>query len=242
MSLNASQLPAPTPAPAPTPPSFILRDRHGHVIPVREGFTHSGGGNIDIAQPSPETIIITMTGAVVAGGHPVKDSVATLQFDLVQCLEVVAGDPKVTRLKVTMEARAIGFLRSHASCCACRKPTGSAEMGPAHAALVVDHAEVVAVALEPHSVAGGENLAINDHAGPVEAPIAPGLYTLHDAFTISAAHPHSVLPCKAASAEFAPDPALDPLWISYWEPFHGAVKKDLGYQVILKLSPAENNG
>jgi hypothetical protein len=41
---------------------------------------------------------------------------------------------------------------------------------------------------------------------------------------------------KSASAEFAPDPALDPLWISYWEPFHGAGKKDFGFQVILKVA------
>ena len=35
----------------------------------------------------------------------------------------------------------------------------------------------------------------------------------------------------------APDPALDPLWISYWEPFHGAVKKDFGFQVTVKVAP-----
>ena len=51
-----------------------------------------------------------------------------------------------------------------------------------------------------------------------------------------AAHPKKVLPCKAASAEFAPDPALDPLWISYWEPFHGAQKKDFGFQVTVKVA------
>ena len=43
---------------------------------------------------------------------------------------------------------------------------------------------------------------------------------------------------KRPSAEFAPDPALDPLWISYWEPFHGAIKKDFGFQVTLKVSDA----
>jgi hypothetical protein len=41
----------------------------------------------------------------------------------------------------------------------------------------------------------------------------------------------------AASAEFAPDPALDPLWISYWEPFHGAAKKDFGFQLTMKVAP-----
>ena len=86
-----------------------------------------------------------------------------------------------------------------------------------------------------HAVAGGENLSLNDHDGPIEAPIAPGKYTLHQSFTITATHPKSLLPCKAASAEFAPDPALDPLWISYWEPFHGAAKKDFGFQITIKV-------
>jgi hypothetical protein len=60
---------------------------------------------------------------------------------------------------------------------------------------------------------------------------------LRQSLNVSAYHPHSLLPCKTASAEFAPDPALDPLWISYWEPFHGAQKKDFGFQVVLKVAP-----
>jgi hypothetical protein len=35
----------------------------------------------------------------------------------------------------------------------------------------------------------------------------------------------------------APDPALDPLWISYWEPFRGAGKKDFGLQITLRVAP-----
>jgi hypothetical protein len=46
----------------------------------------------------------------------------------------------------------------------------------------------------------------------------------------------NLLTCKAASAEFAPDPALDPLWISSFEPFHGASKKDFGFQVTIKVA------
>jgi hypothetical protein len=238
MTSSLAQVPLPAPAPSATGPTIILRDRHGHVTPIREGFNHTGGGNIDIAQPSPDTIIVTMTGAAVAGGHPCKDSVATMQFDLNQCLDIVGGDAKVGRIKVVMEARAIGLLRSHAHRGNCKKGCGTAEMSAAGAEIVADKTQIVTIGLEPHSVAGGENLSINDHAGPVEGIIVPGQYTLHQTFCITAAHPRSVLPCKAASAEFAPDPALDPLWISYWEPFHGAIKRDLGFQVILKIAPA----
>jgi hypothetical protein len=69
------------------------------------------------------------------------------------------------------------------------------------------------------------------------AVVPVGKYTLREAFGVQAAHPKKLLPCKAASAEFAPDPALDPLWISAFEPFHGAQKKDFGFQVIVKASP-----
>ena len=58
---------------------------------------------------------------------------------------------------------------------------------------------------------------------------------LHAGWQVSATHPKALLG-QAASAEFAPDPALDPLWISYWEPFHGAAKKDFGFQVTLKVA------
>jgi hypothetical protein len=37
--------------------------------------------------------------------------------------------------------------------------------------------------------------------------------------------------------EFAPDPALDPLWISAFEPFHGSKKKDFGFRVTIKVEP-----
>ncbi|HKB40135.1 MAG TPA: hypothetical protein VKD72_27115, partial [Gemmataceae bacterium] len=75
---------------------------------------------------------------------------------------------------------------------------------------------------------------VNDHDGPKKIPVQPGKYVLHQTFTITAES--SCFLCKRPSAEFAPDPALDPLWISYWEPFHGVIKKDFGFQVTLKVS------
>ena len=95
--------------------------------------------------------------------------------------------------------------------------------------------ELAAVRAPSHCVSGGENLSINDHVGPVIIQLAPGRYDLHQTVRVAVNHTKNLLPCKAASAEFAPDPALDPLWISYFEPFHGASKKDFGFQVILKV-------
>src|SRR5437660_7692793 len=93
--------------------SIALKGRHGHVTPIRQGFTHTGGGNIDVAQPAPDTVVITMTGVAVAGASPCKPSTATLQFDLEQCFEVVFEKPEVKKAKLTLEGRVIGLLRSH---------------------------------------------------------------------------------------------------------------------------------
>src|SRR5262245_23625105 len=77
-------------APAPSGPAVTISPGYapGHVTPRRKGFTHTGGGNLDVAQPVPDTLLVTMTGVTVAGGQPCKDSVATLSFDLEQCFEV----------------------------------------------------------------------------------------------------------------------------------------------------------
>jgi hypothetical protein len=228
----AAQPPAPPPAPDVT---IELGPRQAQGTPARAGFSHTGGGNIDVQQPGADAVVVTMTGVAVAGGHPCKDSLAALAFDLVQEFEVKPANPDIKRAKLTLEARVIGLLRSHA------KGGGSAGITcPAHAAVTPCAAggpALVEVGLQGRTVASGENLTVNDKVGPVAAGLPAGRYTLHQLFGVQASHPAKLLPCQAASAEFAPDPALDPLWISAFEPFHGAQKKDFGFQVIVRVSP-----
>jgi hypothetical protein len=213
------------------PVSISLGSRHAHVTPIQQGFTHTGGGNIDVAQPSPDTVVITMTGVAVAGAHPCKASLAAMNFDIEQCFEIVFDKPETKRAKLTLEGRMVGLLRSHTH------GGGSAEQAPGAAVVASGPAEVLALSIPPHSAAGGQNQSVNCREGPVSVSLSSGTYTLCGKWAVTASHPRSLLPCKAASAEFAPDPALDPLWISYWEPFHGAAKKDLGFQITLKVAP-----
>jgi hypothetical protein len=201
------------------------------VTPERQGFTHTGGGNIDVAQPAADTVVVTMTGVAVAGAHPCKASTAALSFDLDQSLEIGFEKPEIKRAKVTLEGRVIGLLRSHG------KGGGSAELGLACATLANEKATLATLCVQPHSVAAGENLSLNCREASTSISVGAGKLTLHETFAISAAHPETLKLCKAASAEFAPDPALDPLWISYWEPFHGAAKKDFGFQITIKVAP-----
>jgi len=210
--------------------TIALGSRQASATPLRNGFTHTGGGNIDVAQPAPDTVVITMTGVAVAGAHPCKDSHAQLAFALDQCFDIVFEKPDVKKAKLTVEGRVIGLLRSHCG-------GGSAQEGPGNAVVTSGATAVATLSLPPHSVTGGENVSINDRSGPVGASVVAGSFALRQTWTVAATHPKSLRPCKASSAEFAPDPALDPLWISYWEPFHGAAKKDLGFQIVLKVAP-----
>jgi hypothetical protein len=215
---------------APTAPriSIVLGPRHGHVTPERHGCTHTGGGNIDIAQPTPDVLIVTMSGAAVAYGA-LCPALAAQAFDLEQWFELSFDNPKVKKGKLTMEGRVIGLLRSHC-------PKDSAAYDDACAAVNVDSACLVKLCVPPHAVGGNQNLSVNDHDGPYSVPVTAGKYLLRQTFRVAAmAHPY-ILPTKGPSAEFAPEPAIDPLWLSYKEPFHGASKKDFGFQLILKVA------
>ena len=215
-------------APATPTVSLQLDDRHGHVVPVRCGFTHTGGGLIIVATPDTDTIVVTFTGVVVAGAHPCKDSSAQMNFDLNQVLEVNWDSKDVKACKVTMDGQVIGVLRSEC------KGGGSAEEVNGNFTLSGEGCDTLSLAVPPHSVAG-DNLGVNCHGGPVSASIKAGKYVLHGCWTIGATHPRGLCPDKAASADFDPA-ALDPLWISYWEPFHGIGKTAFGLQVTLKIS------
>jgi hypothetical protein len=204
--------------------SITLHERHGHVNPCKSKCAHTGGGLIDVASPTSDTVIITMTGAVVGN--------AEMKFDLEQCFEVNFDDPKVKKAKLTVEGRVIGLLRG--------EKKGCADYSEACAHITACTTGLVNICVPPHSVCDCQSLAVNDHDGPHMVPIMPGKYTLSQTFCI-AANSSCVL-CKRPSAEFAPDPALDPLWISYWEPFHGVKKDTFGFQVLLKVAQDTDEG
>ena len=233
-SLAAAEPPQPA-APA---VQLLLGPGQGTATPHRTCCAHTGGGNVLVSQPAGDTIATSMTGVAVAKGNPLGDGVAGYSFELTQDFEVVASDPRVRTAKLLMEARVVGLLRGPKCCCG--NPGGSASVSvPAHAAVQCGPQELLALSLPPHSASSGESLSVYNREGPVCALVAPGKYTLHEAFSIEAIGRKWGAPCKAPSAEFAPDGALDPRWISSYEPFHGAIKNSFGFQVILKIMPAD---
>lgn len=208
---------------------IVMGPRHGHAEPMQVGFTHAGGGNVIVTQPSPDTMVVTMTGVVVAGGHPWKDSRGAVRVDLEQCFEVRFDSEKVKNPKLIVTGQVVGLLRSHPH-------GGVASVALAGVSITSDSCEVARVALPTHSVSCGQNLSINDQQSVSVDYLHPGSYWLRQSFMVTAEHARCLIPCKPASAEFAPDPALDPLWISACEPFHGATKDDFGYQVTIRVS------
>jgi hypothetical protein len=219
----------PVPAPAPPKVSFILKDRHGHATPTRTNMAHTGGGNVDVVQPREDTLVFIMTGVVTAGPNPCDGTAAGMAFDLNQDFEIDFADAFTKKAKLTLEAQVVGLLRGD-------KFGGCASVNSCSVVVVNGKSSVLALALEGHTVNGDDNLAINDRKRPDAVSVPAGDYHLLQTLHISADHARSIRG-KAAAAEFAPDPALDPTWISITDPFRGANKKEFGFRVILRVEP-----
>ncbi|HEV3263072.1 MAG TPA: hypothetical protein VG013_39930 [Gemmataceae bacterium] len=237
--LGASLVAAePPPGPARPAVQLLLGPGEGTATPHRTCCAHAGGGNVLVTQPANDTIATSMTGVVVAKSSPLDVGVASYTFELTQDFEVVFSDPKVRAARLLMEARVVGLLRSPNCCCA--SPGASAAVSiPADAAVRCGPQDLLALSLPARSASCGENLSVYNREGPASVLIAPGKYTLHEVFGIQATGGKWGCLCKGPSAEFAPEGALDARWVSPREPFHGANKNSFGFQVILKVVPAD---
>ncbi len=224
----------PPPAPA---VQLVLGPGQGTASPQRTCCTHTGGGNVLVTQPADDTIATSMTGVVVAKCGPLLDHLASESFELTQDFEVVINDPKIHAAKLLMEGRVVGLLRTP-KCCGNSGESASINE-PATAVIRCGPEELLALSLPPVSVSSGESLSVYNREGPGCVVLTPGKYTLHQVFGIQAVGGTCPVPCKGPSAEFAPDGGLDPRWISTHEPFHGAIKRTFGFQVILKIVPAD---
>lgn len=207
------------------PVTLRLGPVDGKAVPAKHCCSNTGGGNFEVRQTAPDTVVITMAGAAVAGllcGSP-----AQFDFDLVQNFTVVYEKPEVKGAMLYMQGRVVGLLRSPGK--------GEAGFNNAHAAVAVEgkdgSIEILAVHVPDQAVSCKDNLSVYRKEGPLCVAVAPGCYTLHQTFSIWARGG-----LKNSSAEFGPG-VINPAWISYKEPFYGAAKKDFGFQVIFKVVP-----
>jgi hypothetical protein len=210
------------------PYQIILRSRNAVVTPERTRDSQTGGGYIQVTQVEPNAIMVLMRGAVAAGsGH--KDNSAAMQFTLDQDFEIVPTKAGRRPPRLILSAWLIGSLTSTL------QEGGTADHAPACATVQSGGQPILNLCIHPHSVAGGQDLLVNDRGGPLELCAAPGGYCLHQTFAISANQPKGYCHPGSAAADFDPDPKLDTRWNEVLKPFRAVPHRDFGFRVILQV-------
>jgi hypothetical protein len=212
---------------------IVLRSRHAEVTPTRVKDAQTGGGYILVEQPEPNTIVITMAGAAVAGSE-CCGSTAAIDFNLEQELEIVPTRAGVRPPRIGMVGRLIGTLQV-TDPGKCGKTCGSAEQGPASACLALGGTNLLSVSVKPSSVACGQDSSINHRHGPVESAAVAGSYCLTGSFHMAVTQGKGVWNRQAAVADFDPAPQLDGVWADVLKPFRAVPRKDFGFKVIVRV-------
>jgi hypothetical protein len=214
---------------------IVLRSRHAEVTPSRSRDAQTGGGSIEIEQPDPNTIVVTMGGSAVAGSD-CHGANAGMDFNLQQDLDIIAVRPGVRPPRVGMVGRVVGTLQVTESGTWCGKSCGTSEQGPAAASLAIGANNILHVSVQPSSAAGGQEVSINHREGPVEAAAVVGSYHLAASFRIGVTQGKGVFNRQAALADFDPAPQLDGFWADVLKPFRAVPRRDFGFKLVLRVA------
>ena len=206
-----------------------LGPQEGAAHPSGCGRTATGGGNITVSQPAPDTIVVRMTGNVAACGNLLKGADAALNFceNLQFCVEF--SQPGHTG-QLMMETKLVGSMAAKG----CHATVGVTQ---AATTISCESAPVLNLSMPPRSVGG--SVGINSVQGPVCAPVCGGIYSLNQVFRIFASDTQGAI-CGRAIGEFSPSP-LAATWLGPSYPFASADKSAYGYQVTLRLVPEPSN-
>ena len=221
-------------AQAPPPYQIILRSRSAESVPARNGRdAQTSGGQIEVVQRDPNSVLIIMRGAVVAGSETHKGGAASLKFVLNQDFEIVPTRANLKPPRLLLSAQLIGALSSS------QPQGGEAQQGAACATILSAGQPLGNVCIKPHAVGPTQNLFVNDKVGACEAVVAPGGYCLQQTFDLSASAPPIETWCPkvvpAAAAVFMPDPRLNPRWNYVLAPFAAVPAADFGFTVVLRV-------
>ena len=224
-----------TAAAPPVGPAYqiVLRSRHAETTPNRTKDAQTGGGSIVVEQPEPNTIVVTMGGAAVAGSV-FHGSAAGITFDLQQDLEIVPTRTGIRPPRIGMVGRVVGTLQV-TDPGKCGKNCGTAEQGPANACLTTGDTSLLSVSVNSSGACCGQELAVNHREGPVEAIAAAGCYRLAESFHIGVSQGKCVFNRQAAVADFDPAPQLDAFWADALKPFRAIPRGEFGFKVILRV-------
>jgi hypothetical protein len=213
---------------------IVLRSRHAEVTPTRTKDAQTGGGSIVVEQPEPNTIVVSMAGSAVVGSD-FHGSNAALDFNLEQCLDIVATRKGVRPPRIGMVGRVVGTLQVTDPGKCSSKSCGTAEQGPATAFLTLGEANLLSVNVKSSNVSCGQESSVNFRDGPVETVATGGSYRLTGSFRIGATQGLGVWNRQAAVADFDPAPQLDGFWADVLKPFRAVPRRDFGFKIVLRV-------
>ena len=221
---------------------IVLRSRRAEATPTRTKDAQTGAGYILVEQPEPNTIVVTMGGAAVAGSD-FHRSEAGIDFNLEQELEIIPTRTGVRPPRIGMVGRVVGTLQV-TDPGKCGKACGTADQGPATASLVIGETSLLSVSVPPSAASCGQELSINHRDGPVECPAAVGCYRLTGSFRLGVSQGKGVFNRQSAVADFDPAPQLDAFWSDALKPFRAVPRRDFGFKVVVRVveEPAEQVG
>src|SRR5262245_1742977 len=105
--VNGSEVPT---GPPTTPYQIRLGPRKAQASPTHTHDGQTGGGAIDVQQPLPHVLLITMRGAAVAGTDCKQGAAASITFELDQEFTVTATRPGLRPPRLGIAARVVGTL------------------------------------------------------------------------------------------------------------------------------------
>lgn len=225
-------------APADAAYQIVLRSRNAQVTPTKFELAQTGGGSILVTQAEPNTIVVTMSGSSVVGSG-CRPSNAAIHFDFAQDFDIVPRREGVRPPRLGLIGRVIGTLQvtdqRNLKC-----DQAIAAQGPASANVMFGGTNLLCVGLEPTMVGNGQEVAINQQCGPVEAPaiVSPqgcGYFRLVATFDIGANQSKGVFNRRFAVADFDPAPQLDPFWADALKPFRAVPRSEFGFKLALRV-------
>jgi len=207
---------------------LVLGHRAATAQGRRTGLAHTSAPLIDVAQPRPDTLVVTMTGLAAAGGLPCEDSAAEVAFDLAQGVTVVA--PPGARVRLALEGQLAGLFRGS------RDGPGAATFSvPAEATVAGGPAAVLHVALPCRTYSGKDVLLVSDRSPVSEAVVGPGEYELTQRFAVRCSHPKRCFHKNVVTAAFGPEAGKPPEWSTLLDPTRDIPKsRDFGFRVVLR--------
>ena len=219
---------------AAAPVRFVLGPRVSSARSDERGLGYTGGGAIEVTQPQPDILLITMTGIVMSAGLPCQESFATIAFDLAQELEVLVTDPRVKAVRLIAEAQLTGRMRRN-------RPGAGEALTDTPAGFLVDSpaGPVVDFTFPVQALTEGRDTFINDHYGPVVPFITPGPYKLKARFGIRSSHPWKPGHRNVTEVSFGPPVGRLPEWVGFLDPQREPPRRDLGYRIMLRVEAAE---